>query len=336
MLAAILLAISGGRAGAAEPAPVRIVVGSPTCLCYLPVLLAKELGLFHKNGVDVALDWRNGGSRALAVLFAGKADIVAGYYEHTIEQAAKGRHLRAFVLFGRLPGFVLVASPRHEAEIRSPRDLVGRTVGVSAPGSASDFFLKYYLGRNDIDPARVPVRAVGNDRTALAALEQGQVAAAVLTDPAATLLFHDFRKVHVFVDARTESDTHWLYGGDYPSGSLFAPDAWIEAHSAETQALADGIVEALQWIHTHSVDEIVAAVPPDVIGAHRERYRSAVENSLPLYAINGRIDPRDADAVLAAVAQVTSRVAADKIDVTATYTNAFSERAAVKFGVPLP
>ena len=43
-----------------------------------------------------------------------------------------------------------------------------------------------------------------------------------------------------------------------------------------------------------------------------------------------------ADAVLAAVAQVNPRVTAEKVDVTATYTNAFSERAAAKFGLPIP
>ena len=94
----------------------------------------------------------------------------------------------AFVVYDRYPGLVLGVSPAHTGEINSIKDLAGKKVGVSAPGSSTDFFLKYLLAKNGVDPNSAAVIGIGLDATAVAAMEQGTVDAAVMLDPAATLL----------------------------------------------------------------------------------------------------------------------------------------------------
>ena len=76
---------------------------------------------------------------------------------------------------------------RRGTPTRSPsvKDLAGKKVGVSAPGSSTDFFLKYLLAKNGVDPDAVAVIGIGLDATAVAAMEQGTVDAAVMLDPAA-------------------------------------------------------------------------------------------------------------------------------------------------------
>ena len=46
----------------------------------------------------------------------------------------------SFVVYDRYPGLVLVVAPSHNGEIKSIKDLAGKKVGVSAPGSSTDFF----------------------------------------------------------------------------------------------------------------------------------------------------------------------------------------------------
>ena len=53
-----------------------------------------------------------GGSKALQALVGGSADVVSGFYDHTIQMAAEGRALTAFVTMLRFPGLVLVTSPQ--------------------------------------------------------------------------------------------------------------------------------------------------------------------------------------------------------------------------------
>ena len=67
---------------------------------------------------------------------------MAGFYDHTIQMAAQGRDVRAFLSVLRYPGLVAVsASPR----ISKIEDLKGRIVGVSAAGSSTNMFLNYLL-----------------------------------------------------------------------------------------------------------------------------------------------------------------------------------------------
>src|SRR5258708_18304262 len=85
--------------------PVRLAVGGQAQMVYLPVTLAAELGYYHAQGLDVTLQDFPGGSRALEALL-GSADVVSGFYDHTIQMAAEGRDLVAFVSMLRYPGFV--------------------------------------------------------------------------------------------------------------------------------------------------------------------------------------------------------------------------------------
>ena len=184
VLAALVL--SSGIAFAQSK--VTLAVGGGSCLCYLPTMLAKQLGEFEKAGVDIDVVDFKGGSESLKAVIGGSADVVSGYFDHCVNLAAKGQHLQSFVVYDRYPGFALVVSPKHTSEISSIKDLANKKVGVSAPGSSTDFFLKYMLSKNGVDPNSVAVIGVGLGATAVAAMEQGQIDAAIMLDPAVTLL----------------------------------------------------------------------------------------------------------------------------------------------------
>src|SRR5262245_43474815 len=130
----------------AQQMKATIAVGGAACLCYLPTVLAKHLGEYEKAGVNVELVDFKGGSQALTAVLGGSADVVSGYFDHCVNLAAKNQALEAFVVYDRYPGFALVVAPRQTA-INSIKDLAGKKVGVSAPGSSTDFFLKYMLSK---------------------------------------------------------------------------------------------------------------------------------------------------------------------------------------------
>ena len=136
---------------AAAQTKITIAIGGGACLCYLPTVLAKQLGEYEKAGLAVELVDLKGGSDALKAVLGGSADVVSGYFDHCVNLAAKKQELQSFVVYDRYPGFVLVVSPSHNAEIKSIKDLAGKKVGVSAPGSSTDFFLKYLMKKNGVD-----------------------------------------------------------------------------------------------------------------------------------------------------------------------------------------
>ena len=126
---AAALVLSSGIAFAQSK--VTLAIGGASCLCYLPTMLAKQLGEFQKAGVNVDVVEFKGGSESLKAVMGGSADVASGYFDHCVNLAAKGQHLQAFVVYDRFPGFALVVSPKHTNEIKSVKDLANKKVGVS-------------------------------------------------------------------------------------------------------------------------------------------------------------------------------------------------------------
>src|SRR5882762_2676263 len=88
-----------------------------------------------------------GGTRSLEAVVGGSADVVAGAYEHTINMQARKQNFQAFVLTGASPQIsVGIATPR-AATYKSPKDLKGLKVGVSAPGSSTNMVINYVLAK---------------------------------------------------------------------------------------------------------------------------------------------------------------------------------------------
>jgi NitT/TauT family transport system substrate-binding protein len=322
-----LLALFLTSGFAAAQTKITIAIGGGACLCYLPTVLAKQLGEYDKAGLAVELVDLKGGSDALKAVLGGSADVVSGYFDHCVNLAAKKQELQSFVVYDRYPGFVLVVSPSHNAEIKSIKDLAGKKVGVSAPGSSTDFFLKYLMKKNGVDSTGVAVIGVGLGATAVAAMEQGQIDAAIMLDPAVTVLQGSHSDLRILSDTRTQKDNQAVFGGDYPGGALYTTTAWIASHEKEVQALTNAIVNTLKWIHSHSAEEIMAKMPPELVGKDKALYLAALKNTIPMYSETGLMDPKGAAAVLAVFSESSPEVAKANIDVTKTYTNKFVEQA---------
>jgi NitT/TauT family transport system substrate-binding protein len=325
-LAGTLIALFLMSGLAAAQSKITVAVGGGACLCYLPTVLAKQLGEFEKAGLAVDLVDLKGGSDALKAVLGGSADVVSGYFDHCVNLAAKKQELVAFVVYDRYPGLVLVVSPSHTSEIKSIKDLAGKKVGVSAPGSSTDFFLKYLLKKNGLDPTSAAVIGVGLGATAVAAMEQGQIDAAVMLDPAVTVLQGGHSDLRILADTRTQKDTLAMFGGEYPGGALYSTAAWVASHEKEVQALTNAIVSTLSWIHSHSPEEIMAKMPEEMVGKDKALYLAALKNTIPMYSETGKMDPKGADAVLAVFSEGSPEVAKANIDVSKTFTNKFVDQ----------
>ena len=325
------LVLSSGLAFAQSK--VTLAVGGGSCLCYLPTMLAQALGEYEKAGVHVEIVDFKGGSESLKAVIGGSADVVSGYFDHCVNLAAKGQHLQAFVVYDRFPGLALVISPKHSGEINSIKDLANKKVGVSAPGSSTDFFLKFLLKKNGVDPNSVAVIGVGLGATAVAAMEQGTVDAAVMLDPAVTILQGADKSLKILSDTRSQKDTLSVFGGEYPGGALYTKAEWIAAHPKEVQGMTDAIVNTLKWIHSHTPEEIADKMPANLVGKDKALYVAALKNTLAMYSQDGRMDPKGAAAVLAVFSQSSPDVAKANIDLSKTFTNSFVETANKKMGM---
>lgn len=320
--------MTASQAQTLEKSKVVIAVsGPPAQMYFLPVVLAKRLGYFDSAGVNVELQHFNAGSKALESVLGGSADIVAGAYENTVRMQAKGQSMQSVVLFGRYPQNVLGISKEQAANYKSPADLKGKTIGITGPGSATQTFLNLILANAGLQPSDVTTITVGAGAVAVAAMKRpGELYAISNLDLAITELTIA-GDIVVAVDSRTAEGTRAVYGGDYASGSLYAPSAFLTSNPNTVQAIANAMVRTLKWMAAATSDEIIAKVPADFYQNDQAVYRQALQNNLPSFSRDGLM-PREApDNVLKALVKFDPNIAKADIKMSATYDNRFVEKA---------
>ncbi len=224
-------------ARATEKTAIRMAVGGQTQFIYLPLTLADQLGYFKDEGLSMTISDLRGGSEALAAMMGGSVDMVTGFYEHTIRAGAQGKRLVMVALFDRYPGLVLMVGKQHWSEVHTIKDLVGKPVGVTAPGSSTDQLVKYVLRRNNLDPQSIPVVTAGI-ATMLAALEQDRVWAGVTVDPLASKLDRD-GIARALYDTRTDRGTMDIFGGPWPAGGFYTTAEFVQQRPQTVQSIVN-------------------------------------------------------------------------------------------------
>ena len=286
-LATLALA-PGAVAQALEKPRLTIGVGGKPLLYYLPLTIAETRGFFREEGLQVETNDFGGGSRALQALLGGSVDLVTGAYEHTIRMQTKGQDVRAVLELGRFPGIVLAVRKDRAAQIKGPADLKGAKIGVTAPGSSTNFFVNFLMARAGANPKDAAFVGVGTGLSAIAAMKRGEIDAISNLDPVISKLETD-GDIVVMADTRTEAGTKAIFGGANPAAVVYMRNDFIERHPNTAQAIVNAFHKALRWIATASPDDIAKSVPETYYLGDRELYVRAVKASLETYSRDGII-----------------------------------------------
>ena len=306
---------------------VRLAVGGANQMVYLPTTLARELGFYRDEGIDVELQDFAGGAKALQALVGGSADVVSGFYDHTIQMAAEGREMIAFVTMLRFPGLVLVTSPQAAATVTTIADLKGRIAGVTSAGSSSQMLLTYLLQRHGVAADAVSITSIGSAASAVAALEHGKVDAGMLAEPAFTIARRRHPGVRLLADLRTADGVKAAIGADtYPASVFYAQGEWLRANRDTAARLARAVVRTLEWMHSHTPEEIAQQTPKTMRGEDDALYVAALEASMPMFSTDGVMPADGAAIVRRLLAGSIEKVRTATIDLSNTYTNEFVSR----------
>src|SRR6267378_1856028 len=327
----VLLGVALHVHGQIEKRDVHIAVGGKTALYYLPLTLTERLGYFKDEGLNVRISDFPGGTRSLEAVVGGSADVVAGAYEHTINMQARKLSFQAFVLTGAAPQITVAISSKLAAQYKSPKDLKGLKVGVSAPGSSTNMVVNYVLAKGGLRPTDVAIIGVGQGAPVIAAMEQGKVDVLSQTDPAMTMLEKE-GKIKIIAETRTPEGTENLFGGPMPASSLYAPIEFIKKNLSTVQALTNATVRALLWMQEASPQQILATVPEEYLLGNKAMYLFAYNNVKTAYSKDGYFSDAGAKTTLKALASFNPAVKPESINLAETYTNEFVKKAHAKYG----
>jgi NitT/TauT family transport system substrate-binding protein len=330
LFAMLALAVGADTRDAAaqslEKPKVTIAVGGKASIYYLPLTIAEAKGYFKDEGLTVEIVDFAGGSQSLRAVVGGSADVVSGAFEHTINLQASKQYFRAFVLQGRAPAIAVGVATAKAGAYRSPADLKGMKIGVSAPGSSTNMVANYVLAKGGLKPSDVSFVGVGTASGALAALRTGQIDAISNVDPVMTML-EQKGDVKIIADTRTLKGTQQLFGGPMPAASLYAPEEFISRNPKTVQALTNAMVRALKWLQTAGPSDIINTVPDAYLLGDRALYLASFNAVRDAISPDGLISEASVKVSLAALASFNERIRPEQIDLTRTYTNDFVRKA---------
>jgi NitT/TauT family transport system substrate-binding protein len=233
-------------------------------LCVVPYEVARARGHFARQGLDVELVYTRGGNAAMQALVGGAVEYAGTSFDVALQAAANGAAIRRFASTGRLPLFALAVAPARSRQIDSVARLAGTTVAVSALGNADHALLLFLLDRARVDPKSVRVAAIGTN--AFEALRQNQVDAAMVQEPALTLVVQaGGRELVNFMEI--DQATAYL-GGAYEFMGVSVRASERDRRLQEMRKLAAALAAGLKDTRSLPAADVIAALPPPLIAGN--------------------------------------------------------------------
>ena len=178
----MIVALAASLDAQAPQAPKKLTLAmavTPPNLVHIPPYLAKDLGYFKEEGLDVEIVSFEGGVGSLRTVMAGSIDLALTSGDPPILARVQGAQLK----------MVYSTSPRLEAvmtvqgSIKEVKDLKGKTLGIQEPNGFADLFSRRLLARAGIKPdevqfiststaGRVPALVTGQVDTGVLHVEQ--------------------------------------------------------------------------------------------------------------------------------------------------------------------
>ena len=208
----------------AQSDAIRVLFYPPWNISKLPLYLARDNGIFERNGLK--LTWINPGSndKLLAALTRGEADIAVVSANHIVQNNADGG--APMVLAGNT-GYNYAAFLA-TAAIKSAADLKGKKIGTGEPGSTPDQLTRLALRKIGIDPGKDVTFVYfdeGRNSDRVKSLLAGEVAAMLVTAEA----LYDLEKTRQIERFNRLADNQQLKlyaggGADYAFAAAFLKD----------------------------------------------------------------------------------------------------------------
>jgi ABC-type nitrate/sulfonate/bicarbonate transport system substrate-binding protein len=282
----------GARAQETKP----LYFGTPTrSVAWFPLYVAMKRGFLQKEGINlqpVIMD-----SRVIVPSMASKEIPYSTGLGSTMIGASKGLPLKLVMILGGKTHLVLVT----RLEIATLRELKGKTIGVTRPGSDVHRMLNLVTKSVGMDPNEVKILGVGDLTNRVNALRRKVVDGAVLSVPYDFLVEKEgFRRLAYFKDYIDVPIMGWTVHEDR-----------IRTRPEEIKQIITGILRSVAYVKSRRQDvlpllqEFVGLDSPDVAG----KAYDAIRDMWPADGSTSEHGLRNA----IAVAEIPPNVAVDQL-----------------------
>ena len=322
VLFCLLLAGCGGKPG--NPKVRLAFVGPGLNTNFLAIPLARDLGYFEQEGLDVSVETLSSSTKAMQAMLGGSADAACIGYSQAIQMAAEGQRVRTIYISSNRTNSVLVLSPGASGRIGRVEDLKGKMVGIPAPGSPTYTWVNNYLAKHGVQAGDYPTVTIGGGAAAIAALESGRIDAACMNGGDHLRYLARNHGGRVLVDgSSTEAMAEVLGGGAYAGAAIGVRQDWLDRNPEAAGRLARAVRRAHLWMRSHSAEEILERLPAELRSADAEVDVAVLRWALLGYTGDGSMPAGAPEAMLPFLGTTSEKIRDTKIDLAATWTDAY-------------
>lgn len=187
--------VSFGPAGASQVREVLVQFDWLIGNGQIGDIVAREKGYFAEEGLEIRLGGGGPNAQTLPPLLSGQALMAQMTSSQVMMARAAGRPVKFFACGYQFSPYAFISKP--DSPIRTPQDLVGKTVAINPNGR---FTLNMMMSLNGLDPDSVKVITQGADMTALL-IGQADAVTGFLTNTSALAAVGEDRVVMTSEDA---------------------------------------------------------------------------------------------------------------------------------------
>ncbi|MGE5304990.1 MAG: ABC transporter substrate-binding protein [Alphaproteobacteria bacterium] len=231
---------------AQEKPSLRIVFVSLSWNNQLPFRIAVAKGFFKDQGLSVEPIFVRGGPTAIAALVSADVDFASvGGAQAPIRSNARGLDVHIIASQSNFVNYTLLGNK----ETKTIEDLRGKTIGITGAGAFSDFAMRVFLKRNNLDPDKdVTLRAIGGTVVRAVALEKGAIAAAPFSaEDAVRLLDKGYSMIVNLNEVLRIPQSVFVTRGEV-----------LEKYPETTKRFLKAIILGMQFAKNHKQDAIKA------------------------------------------------------------------------------
>lgn len=245
--------------GNAEPLHIGISIPGPGAASYYPAELISKIGADKAEGAEVRVVFAPGGPSALNDMLNNNVDFAVVGLPAAMSVHLADDRIVAIAAINDLPLYALMVRQGLKGEVKSIRDLRGRTIGLhsnsTATKSTSQQVLELIFRRGGVPQGSYRVVGIGRRWESEELMLQNSAVDAVIGDePHATKMAEDkvaFPLVHLG-DPETSRQ---IAGTSFLRGVLVARSDKIAQDPVKAETMVRIAKRTLAWIASHSAEE---------------------------------------------------------------------------------
>jgi len=274
---------------------LSVAVPGPLNLSYLPIDLAAKIGADTAEGAELILTQLGGGGQALQYLENRNVDFAVAGVPAALSAKARGKDVVVVAAVDDLPLFVFMVRADLKGDVKRPRDLKGRVVGVNtsslASKTTSQQLAELILKNDGVSPAQVRIIAAGQSWDEQSSLILTKSADAILGDEPFASRLKEAGEVFFLTNLSNPADAAKIPGAAFLHAGVETRSDVIRDAPAKVEKMVAVVRRTLQWMATRSPQQIV-----DALGVSDDATRTSLIKTLGqyprLYSPDGKLSAR--------------------------------------------